>query len=33
MDQLVIMEDGELDTLFGEPAIIREIKSRRVEWM
>jgi hypothetical protein len=33
MDQLVIKEDGELDTRFGEPAIIREIKARKVKWM
>jgi hypothetical protein len=36
MDQLVIMEDGrirynnELYQLFGEPAIIKEIKARKV---
>jgi hypothetical protein len=39
MDQLVILEDGELlynnelYQIFGERDIIREIKSRRVKWL
>jgi hypothetical protein len=39
MDQLVIMEYGELDTImnptsfFGEPDIFREIKAGRVKWL